>query len=92
MRIGLTQESAYHCGLVYMVLVIHVSIVSVTTRVYCKCRGNEYIVQLLTLTKVRRNHIDLDISTDETHSSGLISVDTAQPGTKIAFSQVCVGP
>lgn len=39
---------------------------------------------------MRRNHVDLDIGSDETHAGRLISVDAAKPGAEVAVPQVRV--
>ena len=43
-----------------------------------------------TFSKVRRYHIDLDIITNEAHSSRLVSIHTTQPWAEITLAQVGV--
>lgn len=40
--------------------------------------------------KVRRDHVDGDIGADEAHARLLVAVDTAEPRTEVAVSQVGV--
>lgn len=77
-------KRAYHCGPGYMVLAIKLISTNLGDR------QAEYIEELLTLPEVRRNYVDLDIGSDETHAGRLISVDAAKPGAEVAVPQVRV--